>query len=236
MFDFDDKDIQRLEKQLNKFNAVAVPIAIERTLVDTGFDGMRAAKRNVNEQFTLRNKFTEKSIRVDKTFAKARDVNKKQVILGSVAEYMAQLELGGIKKATGRHGVPIPTAQASGEGDVATPKRRLPRAANRLNRVRYGKKSINKTRRQRNVALVKQAKAEGDKFVFLETSRSKGIYSVRGTKRKPKIKMLYDLSKKSYTINKQPWLMPASLEAVKRQPGNYRRNLEQQIRRNGLFK
>lgn len=234
MFDIDSEQIHKFEKTLQKVSDRAIPIAIEKTLEDTAFHGRKKSIDIASEKMTLRNKHTEKTILVDKSHAKVKDINKKKVILGSTEEYMRLQEFGGVKKSTGKVGVPIPTASASGEGNVARPKKRLPRPSNLFNQVRINRKGVVANRRQRNVAKVKQAKANGDKFVYLETSRSKGIYRVTGTKKRPLVKMIWDLSRRSYQIPKKPWLLPASLEALSKQPEFYADRLAYQLRRLGF--
>jgi hypothetical protein len=233
MFDIDSEQIYQYEKTLKAVADRAIPIAVEKTLEDTGQEGRNQALKIIPNKMVLRNKHPLLTTRIDKSYSKNKDINKKKVILGNSQDYMAMQELGGVKKSKGK-GVAIPTASASGEGNIARPKKRLPKAANLFNQVRINRRSVTANKKQRNVTKVKQAKANGDKFVYLDTSKSKGIYRVTGTKKRPKIKMIWDLSRRSYHIKPNPWLLPASKIAVGKQPAMYKARLEYQLRRLGF--
>ena len=236
MFKFDDKEIDKLERDLEKFASRALPIATGRTLGETAALTRRFAIQDVGKKFNTRNAFTRGSILFDKTDTRNPNINRQRASAGSVQDYMRAQEFGEDLKSTGKHGVPVPTGTASNEGDRPKPKKKLPTRANRRTNIRFGTASKGKlSRRQRNVALVKEAAENKDKYIFMHTSKRKGIYKVMGGKRKPRIKMLWDLTKRTRPLKPNPWLMPAAEDALELQPSLYRKHLRDQIRRANLF-
>jgi hypothetical protein len=87
------------------------------------------------------------------------------------------------------------------------------------------------TKRQRNLVAIKQAAGSGEKYVFLDLGRSRGIFKVVGGKRKPKINMVWDMSRRSVVIKRNPTMAPAVATTVKGAPVHYRKALVFQLRR-----
>lgn len=235
MFRVDSQDVKELERDLKTFHRKAFPFATKQTVNDAAFASQRIARADVRNELTLRNRFTEQSIQVEPT--RTLQVRQQAATVGSIAEYMEDQEFGATKTKTGKEGVPIATSFSAGQSQNAQPRTRLPRRANAMQAIQLSKRR-NKamSRRQRNLVAVKQAAESGRKFVFLDLVRRKGLFKVTGGKRRPRIKMVWDMSRQSVVIPRKPWLAPAVAEAERMVPAFYADALRFQLRRNRLFR
>ncbi|MBK2258721.1 hypothetical protein [Francisella philomiragia] len=234
MLQIDDKDIKKLENDLKLFAHKAFPFATKNTLNQSAFKAMNIAKQNVRNQMITRNKFTEQSIRVEQT--KTLNTAKQAAYIGSIAEYMEDQEFGGTKTSKKGNHLSIATGYSSGE-EGQQPRSRLPRAVNKMKNIKLRPTSRNgKTRKQRNIIAIRDAANNGQKYVYLDLGRRKGIFKVLGGKKRPKIKMVHDLSRKSVVIDKNPWLKPSVEETKLYIPEIYKNSLEFQVKRVGIFR
>ena len=150
---------------------------------------------------------------------------------------MHDQEFGVTKTSKGKHGVPVPTSFASGEGLKKNPRRKVPIQEYRRKNIRLGKNRFSSLPRARkNAALVKDAAAKNDKFIYMETQRRKGIFIVEGSAANTKVRMIWDLTKRSRSIPATPWLLPASRDALKIQPRIYKRALIKQLRKHSRYR
>ncbi|ARB06240.1 hypothetical protein SppYZU01_03 [Shewanella phage SppYZU01] len=235
MFGVDNRDIRELERDLKTFANRAYPYATRQTLNDTAFQAQRIAREDVRNDMVLRNRFTVQSIQVDQ--ARTLAVSRQAATVGSIADYMEDQEFGATKAKKGSEGVAIATSYSAGQGQDAQPRTRLPRKPNKLANIQLqNKRRRGSSRKQRNLIAIKDAAASGNKFVFLDLGRRKGIFRVTGGKRNPKIRMVHDLSNQSVVIPKNPWLKPAFDESLRMLPAFYADALRFQLRRNGLFR
>lgn len=235
MLKIDDRQIKDLVGQLATFNRRALPHATKATVNGAAFKGQQIAREEVRTGMINRNRFTIQSIQVEQT--RTLDVARQEAALGSTQGYMEKQEFGGFKNRTGKEGVAIPTQYSAGQGMGAQPRTRLPRKPNKIQNIRLktrGKKGA--TRQQRNIVAIKLAATSGDKFVFLDLGRKKGIFKVIGGKRKPQIRMVYDMSEPSVRIPRKPWLKPSSDKTVQYIPEIYFKALTFQLNRLNLFK
>lgn len=229
MFVINNKGLLAYERKLEKLRARAIPFATRNTLNALAFETRKQSIENLRSNFTLRNKWTERSVMVEK--ASGLNIRTQQAITGSVQDYLRKQEFGATEQSTGAHGVAIPTSYASGE-EGARPRQRLPRRPNQIQNILLSRKrNQGKNRKQRNLIAVKQAAAGGNKFVFLDLGKRKGIFRVLGGKRAPRIKMVHDLSKPSITLAARPWLSPATDTAVRKMPQFYEAALKAQLSR-----
>lgn len=234
MFKLDDKDIKRFEKDLKAFASKAYPYATRNTINQAAFNAQKQAKRDIQVKMVQRNKFTVQSVRVEKS--KSLHVNQQAATVGSIADYLADQEFGATKVKRGKHGVAIPTGYSAGQ-EGQQPRTRLPRKPNKLGNVKLRRHTIRaKSRKAHNVALIKQAAATGTKFVYLHLNKSTGIFKITGGKRRPRIKMVYDLSRPAVRIPRNPWLKPAVDHVAVTIPKLYKDSLIFQARRAGLFR
>lgn len=235
MFEIDMRQLKELEKDLKIFAKRAYPFATKSTINGAAFATQKVAKKDVEIKMVQRNKFTLQSIRVEQ--ARTLNVNRQSASVGSIADYMADQEFGGVKRKTGSEGVAIPTGYSAGQ-ERQQPRTRLPRKPNKLSNIKL-KQRRNKasSRKQRNLQAIKAAAVSTNKYVYLELQNNrKGIFRVIGGKRKPKIKMVYDLSSSSTPIPRNPWLKPATDHVQQQIPAIYLKALQFQAKRLGLFK
>ena len=234
LMSIDDKEIEQLTRDLKTFASKAFPFATKATINSAAFETQKIVRRDVGVKFIERNKFTRQSIQVVQS--RTLIVQRQQATVGSTAGYMKDQEFGATKTKTGKEGVAIPTTYSSGEAMGGSIRQRLPRAANKLKAIqlrRQGKKG--KTRKQQNLIAIKEAATSTRKFIFLDLGKRKGIFKVIGGKRKPKIRMVHDLTEQVVTIPRNPWLKPVVDTVSLRVPGMYKKALRFQLRRLGLF-
>ena len=229
------RDVKRLERTLKSIARHGAQFAMNATINNAAFDTRKTALAVIDRKFTLRNGWTKRSVRVNKSNTRTLRAS-----VGSTADYLRKQEFGATERPSGGLGVAIPTTDASGEGENSRTRKRLPRKMNKMRNVRLkGLSRKAKGRKARNVMNVKSAARSTNKVIFMRTRRGPGIFRVEGGKRTPKVKMILDLSKKSITVKAKPCLAPATARHRKLVPKNYMRNLSKQItmaaRRQGLI-
>ena len=146
---------------------------------------------------------------------------------------MVDQEFGATKKS--RYGeVAIPTSYAAGQ-DGQKPRKRLPRKPNKLENIpKIAKGRVKKARTKNAYAAIMTAKANKTKFIYLNLGKTKGVFRVLGTKKRPKVRMVHDMSRKRVVIPKNPWLKPSYDEAVKEVGTMYKKALLFQLQRAGI--
>ena len=235
MLKIDDSDLKQYESDLKTFANRAFPFATKNTLNRSAFEAQKVARNNVDSKMIQRNRFTKQSIQVEQS--RTLNISRQSSSVGSIADYMKDQEFGKVIRKSGKEGVPIATSYAAGQSEGAQPRTRLPRKANALASIQLrNKRTRGKTRRQRNLIVIKEAAQSGRKYIFLDLGRSKGIFKVVGGMRKPKIKMVWSMREQSVVIPRNPWLQPAVKRVQKRMPEFYRDSLVFQLKRQGLFK
>lgn len=177
------------EAELRRLRVQAIPYAVRDALNTTAFEARGEWVRVMRARFTLRNRFTENSARVTK--AKGLSLATMASTLGSTAPYMAVQERGGTKARRGKHGVAIPTASASGQGAKAKRTRPI-RRGNYLGALQVAKR-VPGHRFKKNAAAIAMAKRNGG-VAYVETPKVKGLFRIKGSAKRPKLQMLYDLS------------------------------------------
>lgn len=231
----DDDKIKQFESDLKTFAARAYPFATKNTLDTAAFSAKEGAVANTRNQMITRNKFTENSWGVEKV--RGLNVSRQYSLVGSTAPYMERQEFGGVVRKRGKTGTPIPTTSASGEGEGVQPRQRaVPRSrALGLITLRGGRtKAFSK--KQKNFLKVKFTAKSGRKFVFLDLQKHPGIYRVEGGVKNTEIKLMWDMSKESVIIPRNPVLAPAFEDAKRVMPFIYEQALIFQLKRQGLFK
>ncbi len=234
MFKMDTSNIEKLERDLGKMAEKAIPFAIRNTLNKSAFVAREEYQDQIRENMVTRNKFTERSVRVKTT--KSLNPKRMEAIVGSIADYMESQEFGDVKAKKGKEGVPIATSYAAGLSEQAKPRTRLPRKPNKMQNIILSKKRKGANRKQRNVIAVKEAAKSGQKYAFLDMGRTKGLFKVVGGKRRPRVKMVHDLSRTSVRIPRNPLLKPAVAATRPKMRGIHEKSLEFQAKRLGLFK
>ena len=239
MIKIDDSEIKKFERDLKQFARRAYPFATKQTINDAAWAGRGDIQSNLDRDLTIRNKWTRQSIRVEQT--RTLNVRKQMSILGSIEDYMERQEFGGIVSKKGKRGVPIPTSYSAGLPMSQKPRTKLPRKIHKLQnlKIRHGGHKAagrNMGRKQRNLVAMKQAAKDKSKFIFLDLGETKGLFRVLGTPKRPRVKMLYDLSRVATVTPATPWLAPAVDRTQKKIPEIYLRALKFQIQRHQIFK
>lgn len=230
MIDVNTKEIHGLERKLRAIADKAIPFATKSAINGAAFKARTAMQEQIRKKMVTRNKFTERSVRVELT--KTLDISRQRASVGSVAPYMEAQEFGGTERKKGKHGVPIPTSTASGESRGVRPRRKVVRRPNQMQSLKLRKRGRGgKSRKQANFLAVRGAIKSGDRNVFLDLRRGKGIYRIKGGKRKASLHLLYDLSRSSVRIPKTPTLAPAVLVAQGALPLLYTKALRFQLDR-----
>jgi len=235
MFNVNGREVFKLEKELGVFNKKALPFANRAALTTGAFKAREFAQDNIRNKMITRNKWTLGSVIVDK--AKGTDIHNQTAEVGSTEDYMEVQEFGGTKRRKGSEGIPLTTTYASGEGEGSTKRSRLARGGNKLKKIRLTRKRNRGVGRvQKNIVAIKEAAQSGNKFVFLEMKRKKGIFKVVGGKKNPKIKMVHDLTEQTVDIPASPWLLPAVNKTIPMMGDIYSDALQFQLKRLDLFK
>lgn len=234
MFTINDKKIRRYQRDLKLFKERAYPFATKSTVNSAAFEARKQAHKQMDQNFTLRNRFSKQSVQVDQT--KTLKVRRQAAVVGSTADYMGVQEFGGTKHKKGKQGVALPTGYSAGQ-ESQQPRTRLPRKPNKLQNIQLNRRSSKgKTRAQKNLIAVKAAAQTGQKYIYMDLNRRKGLFKVLGGKRRPYVKMVYDLSKPTHRIPKEPWLKPAVDITRLKIPSIYLKSLEFQLRRHNILK
>lgn len=234
MITIDDKQIKEFERDLKVFASRAYPFATKSTVNSAAFLTQKTARRDINVKMVTRNRFTIQSVRVEQ--ARTLNVSRQVAIVGSTADYMADQEFGGVNVKTGGEGVAIPTGYSAGQ-ERQQPRTRLPRKPNKLSNIQLKRRRGKAVgRKQRNVQAIKAAARSSNKYVYLDLGNRKGIFKVIGGERRPRLKMVYDLSRVSTPIPKNPWLKPATNDTRHKIPAIYLKALQFQAKRHNLFK
>lgn len=204
-FTIDKKGFKHAAKQMDKL-ANAMDYARRDYVNAMAFEARKGWVSNIQGAFVLRNKFTQNSVRVEKARVAKGAVIESRV--GSTAPYMDEQEDGGTKRKKGKHGSPIPTTSAAGQGMKAKPRTRQVTGRNRLGAIRLGSR-VSGNRQRRNTVAILMAVKRGTNLVYLDLGRRQGIFRIMGGKRGLRVRMLWDLSRASVDIPATPTLEPA---------------------------
>jgi hypothetical protein len=232
-FSVDMLEIEDLEKELEVFKKRALPFATRSTLTTAAWRGRAEQQELIGRKLVERNKWTRGSISAEP--AKSLVIRKQQSAFGSTEKYMVRTEEGGTERGKAGKALAIPTGYSAGQ-ENARPRTKLPRKPHKMRNIRLTKaKTRGRSRKQRNFLLVRDAKARNIKYIFMDLGRRKGVFRVLGSKRKPKLKMVADVSQKAIRIPPTPTLKPAFKKVSRELDDIYRRKLLEQIRRHGIF-
>ena len=234
MFKVNTRDIKEMEADLKTFARKAYPFAARNTINGAAFAARKDYQASIQRELVNRNRFTMQSIRVEQS--RSLVVSQQSATVGSIADYMEDVEFGGTKAKRGKKGVSITTGYAAGQ-QGQQPRTRLARRPNKLANILLTKRRrVKGSRKQKNLVAVKQAAASGNKYVYMDLGRRQGIFKVIGGKRRPRVKMVHDLSKQSVKIPRIPLLGPAVERTQALIPRLYERSLRFQIRKQNLFR
>lgn len=190
-------------------------LAIKNTLDTQAGLTRRNAIKKIQDNFTLRNTFTKRNIRFEKTEGNVISKMESRVGATQPASYMRLQELGGQRPdADGR--------TAIGQAMSRTGQNRRKPVSRSLYIQKISKKIVRgpfkrnlKTSRSRSVASMFVAQK---KKLFIK--RNNNIYRVSsifasGGKVKSQIEHFYNIQTKAIHINPDPWLEPATLKPAR---------------------
>lgn len=202
------KGAEEMVAGLKRMREKAVPFAIKNALNTAAFETRNIWQREIKSAFTNRNLFTANSVRVEQATP-----TKLEAKVGSVAPYMGTQEQGGTVTGKGAHKL-IPEAAAAGQAP-GSKRTRLVRGRFYIGAIQVAHTSGGGGRRQQNAIAIATARRLGKSFVLLtRPSGGKGIFVLGGGKRSLKMRMLWDVSRRSVHVPAEPTL-ERSLEAVK---------------------
>jgi hypothetical protein len=236
-FTIDTRDVKKLQREMAFFGDKLHPKAQANALNRGAFETRQKYAKASRRKFTIRNRFTERSIQFEKV--KGLNPRNQVAVVGSTADYMLDQEFGTTITKTGKHGVDIPTSSASGEGPTATPRRRVVRRANLRGSITLQRRRIKaRSKKQYIVSSIKATAKQGgrNRFLYLPFDRHPGIYKVMGGKRKPRIVLMHDFSKPSVVIQARRPLKQSVDIIAPRVPGYYVKSARFQLKRAGLIR
>jgi len=219
----DTKQLLHSVRRLELISSKSLRNAQLDTINDLAFMTKRSAERITNEDLTLRSRYMTKTMRV-----KRADKRSMTSTVGSLSEGLAKQEGGFTERASGS-GVAVPTSYASGE--KRAPKRlRQVRKANRVGNIRLDKTRY-ASRKQQNAAQVRQAVDGGNRYVYMDLGKVKGLFRVYGGKRKPQPQLIQSLSQKTVRVRGIGWLERAREENISKLFSTYSTRVQQQLKR-----
>lgn len=230
-FEVKADDLDLLLHELETVRRRAVPFAIRDSLNASAHFAKAEWTKQLHVKLTIRSTWTQRGIRTER--ATGLDINRMVSAVGSVRGYMSKLEEGGT--VSDPMGVPIHTSVASGEGRGARPRTKAVRPSNRLNKIQRYKGSFG-SQSQRNMQSVAKAQRGGgrNKVAYMELGAKKGLYKVSGSKRKPRIDLLIDLSRLTTKVKPHPTLQPTIARLAPRLPTIHALAIVRQLRRHGF--
>ena len=191
------KGLKRAVRDLQVLAAKAIPHAARNALNSMAFDARSQWQGEIQREFTLRNKYTERSIRVDK--ASGTKIGSLRSVVGSVAPYMGDQEDGATVRGRGAHkAIPGPVAAGQAAGAKRT---RVVRAGRRLSAIHVKHPAPKGDRKRRNMIAMQVARRAGNKVALLERPKGgKGLFLLGGGKRKITARLLWDVSRGSVKV------------------------------------
>lgn len=218
-------------RKLRLLSDEALPAAVEYTLNELAVQTWKRSKRDLKDNFTIRNTWTARNMAFEKVTPGRRDISRMRSMAGSRLEYMREQQEGVKHVKRGKHGVPIPTAFASGETENPSvgkarlkkvqrkfylSRLRVGRGIYQAAKTRYGGQPVS-SRKQHYAIVLSMARKRNLRFVYWESRRGrKGLYKIRDPRDRDDwvIQMVYDLSKAMTTAAPREWLTTATDEAT----------------------
>ncbi len=229
-FEVTMRGLDKLTADLAFFASRSIPYAARSAATTMAFQARAIWVQEIESSMTTRNRYTVKSLRVEK--ATGNRIENIQAVLGSLAPYMAAQEDGRPNQLGGKRA--IPTSAAAGQRG-ARPRTKLVRRPNVLSAIHLAKRGTRGSRAQRNAISMSQAARAGKKFVFLDLQRGRGLFRIGGGKRKPNVTMLWDLSRGSVRVPKNPTLERTVARQQAKGVEVYHAALIEQARRNKVL-
>lgn len=224
-FAVDTRQLKQLTRDLAILNRRGLPYATKQTVNSLAFRARREWQQRIGEAFTLRNKFTQGSIRVQQ--ARGLDISRQFSVVGSVSDYLGTQERGGTVGASqGAKGKAVPHDSARVGGSHA----RLVRAPNKAARIRLHARRSG-SQRDQNAARIRKARTSGSGFALIEKGSKRGIFFVGRGSGKSTFRLVHSLTKKRVRIRPRPTMKPAVERALQFVGKEYTKAIVFQLRR-----
>lgn len=202
----------------------ALPLATREVLNKMAFESRKESQQTITREFVLRNKFTVKSIRVDR--AMGMDISAQKSVMGSIADYMDEQEDGGTKNRRRGRTVGIPTSFSAGQGRGMRPRTKLPRSMYKMANIAITRSRQRGQNRRQQVAISIATSKGG--FAYLDLGRRKGIFKID---KKGIPTMVHDLTRTSVRIPRTRWMWRSIDKVIPKRGEYYKTALENQLAR-----
>ena len=194
-----------MQRELEQLAKRGVAYAARDTVNGLAFAGRKIWQEQMASTLTLRNAFTQRRALVERATGTRMPV---EAVLGHTEDYMRRLE-SGIGERARRGGLAIPTETAAGQakGSLPAGRKRAVRPSlviRVLGKIKRQSRSM--PRKARNGRAVREAISNARRLAYLELDRRRGIYKIMGGRKKPQIRKLYDLSRRSVPLPRIPTL------------------------------
>lgn len=228
--DFDSKKLQRGFVNIKK----AQQIATAKTLNTIAFLSRKNAIKNIKDDFTLRNTFTARQIRVDKANENWHPNNQfSRLYATDKADYMRLQEEGGIKKP--KRGSSLAIGQIAARGGS---NKRLINKNMYLKKIQKQIEPFPKrkgSRKARTVAMGYNA-FKNNKFIIYK----KNIYKVTSfSKSNGRVNFrkqhIYNISQKNARIKANPWMKPAIYQPARDSQNIYNSQIKKLLRQKEII-
>jgi hypothetical protein len=120
---FDTREFKAYKRKMERMAADALPRAIAGALTQAAVSATTRSKRNVRETMTLRNQYTERSVRYYKASPK-KQIRQINSVTGSVSPYMGLQDSGGYRLPKRGRAAPVATLSARGGNRTAVVRKR----------------------------------------------------------------------------------------------------------------
>jgi hypothetical protein len=227
-FELDKRQVDRFAERLRDEMPEVAKEATAAALTRTAAGCALFARKEVRKKFTLRNKWTLRSINSTKASSRRR-IDRQFALAGSRQAYMAKQEVGGRLPRT-KQGRRLTTSEGSREGKTAHPRKKLARGRRKAKNIKLSKQPKVKARGVNRIAFrrVMKARKEGQKFLFLRMKKRNraGIFEIQ----KRRIVMVHRIIDEPLRVKKRPWLKPAVLKSRRIAPKVFKTELEKRFR------
>jgi len=209
--DFDWDGLREMQKDLRICATDAIPYASRDALNSTAFEARKTWQGEMAKTFTLRNQFTQRSVRVEKVSHATKDINRMQAVIGSVAPYLDEQEEGATMLGDGGHSYPTPVR--------TNPKRPVTRRNWQPNIKLWGGRPKFGSPKQRNAINISRAMRAGGQMVIpLQTRYGTVLARTMPTGETVKLKILWNLTRTSVRVSPHKTLEPTMQEVERLMP------------------
>lgn len=223
----DRSKLDRFANDMATFQNKAARKATAAALTRTAKGAKLLAGKSMRKQMTLRNNFSEGSLRATFT-TPSRPIASQFTKAGSISPYLAAQEAGGALPST-KSGRRITTSEGSREGPTAYPRKKLARGVRKTKNIRIMKPIGTKHRSKRiNAAInVIVARKRRERFVYLDFGNDhKGLFDVSGRK----IVMVHRIMRRRLRLKPNKWFGPAVAKSRRIAPSVFKAELERMAR------